>query len=60
MILLTCGLLLGATGPGKWSIDEALDIRDDLTASTGLLIAAAGGGGALLLPAACWRPAGSS
>lgn len=61
MILLMCGLLLGAVGPGKWSLDEALDARDDLTAWTGLLIAAAaGGGGALLLLATSWRPSRAS
>lgn len=57
MTLVLCGVLLGAIGPGEWSLDEALDIRDDLIGWPGLLIAAvAGGGGALLLLAACWRP----
>ena len=61
MILLSCGLLLGATGPGKWSLDEALGVRDNLTAWAGLSIAAvAGGGGALLLLVAWWRPSTSS
>jgi len=58
MTLLLCGVLLGAVGPGEWSLDEALGIRDDLIGWPGLLIAAlAGGGGALALLAAFWRPA---
>jgi putative oxidoreductase len=58
MTLLFCGLVLGAVGPGTWSLDDAFDIRDDLTGTTGLAIAAlAGGGGTLLLLAATWRPA---
>ena len=57
MTLLLCGVLLGALGPGGWSLDAALNIDDDLTGLTGLLIAAgAGGGGALALLAAAWRP----
>lgn len=57
MTLLLCGLLLGALGPGEWSLDEALGIRDDLVGWPGLLIAAlAGGGGAAVLLAVFWRP----
>ncbi len=57
MILLVTGLALGALGPGRWSLDEALGVNDDLVGWTGLLIAAvAGGGGALALLAATWRP----
>jgi putative oxidoreductase len=56
--LLVCGLTLGAVGPGGWSLDEALDLLDDLSGWTGLRIAAlAGGGGAALLLAVSWRPA---
>jgi putative oxidoreductase len=59
--LLVCGSALGTVGPGGWSLDEALDLLDDLSGWTGLLIAAlAGGGGAALLLAACWRPAGEA
>ncbi|HEY7628522.1 MAG TPA: DoxX family protein [Ilumatobacteraceae bacterium] len=58
MTLLLCGLLLATVGPGEWSLDEVFDVRDDLSGTTGLLIAAvAGGGGALLVLAASWRPA---
>ena len=57
MTLLLCGVALGTVGPGGWSLDDALDIVDDLSGSTGLLISlGAGGVGALLLLAAFWRP----
>ena len=57
MVLLACGLLLAAVGPGEWSLDHAFDLVDDLTGTTGLLISAVAGiGGALALLAACWRP----
>jgi putative oxidoreductase len=57
MMLLICGVTLGAVGPGAWSLDRAVGIDDDLVGWPGLLIAgAAGGGGALLLLAAFWRP----
>ena len=61
MTLLLCGVVLGAVGPGRWSLDEVLDIRDDLTGTTGILLAAgAGGGGALALLAVAWRPPASA
>jgi putative oxidoreductase len=57
MTLGLCGIVLGAVGPGGWSLDEALDLRDDLTGSTGLLLSAgAGVVGAVLLLAISWRP----
>jgi putative oxidoreductase len=57
MTLTVAGLAVGALGPGEWSLDNALDLLDDLTGSTGLLIAAvAGGGGAAALLAGFWRP----
>jgi putative oxidoreductase len=57
MTLGLSGMVLGAVGPGSWSLDDALGIRDDLIGWTGLLIAVvAGVGGAVLLLAACWRP----
>lgn len=55
--LALCAVLLGTVGPGSWSLDDALDLRDDLTGSTGLLVAAGAGlGGALVLLVTCWRP----
>jgi putative oxidoreductase len=57
MTLTILGLVVATVGPGEWSVDEALDIRDDLIGVTGLLIAVlAGGGGAALLLAGFWRP----
>jgi putative oxidoreductase len=57
MTLGLCGMVLGAVGPGSWSLDDAFDIVDDLTGGTGLLIAVlAGLGGAALLLGAFWRP----
>jgi putative oxidoreductase len=57
MVLGLAGLALGAVGPGRWSLDQALGLRDDLTGAPGLLLTAAlGVGGALLLLAATWRP----
>lgn len=56
MTLGIVGLALGALGPGAWSLDDALDLRDDLTGTTGLVITAVAGlGGAVLLLATCWR-----
>lgn len=57
MMLGIVGVALGALGPGAWSLDEALDIRDDLSGTTGLLISlVCGVGGAAALLACCWRP----
>ncbi len=57
MTLLLCGVVLGTVGPGSWSLDDALDIRDDLIGTTGLLLSLVlGGVGALLLLAIFWRP----
>jgi putative oxidoreductase len=50
-------MVLGAIGPGSWSLDDALGIRDDLVGHTGLSISVGAGiGGALVLLATCWRP----
>jgi putative oxidoreductase len=57
MLMTFVGLAIGALGPGEWSLDHAFDIADDLSGSTGLLIAAAAGvGGALLQLLVFWRP----
>jgi putative oxidoreductase len=57
MTLALCGLVLGAVGPGGWSLDAALDLDDELVGTPGLLISAiAGAGGAALLLAIAWRP----
>lgn len=55
-VLTVCGLALGATGPGEWSIDKVAKIH--LAGYKGLAIAAVLGiGGALALLAVFWRPA---
>ena len=57
MTLGLCGVILGAVGPGSWSLDDAFGLLGDLTGWTGLLIAAgAGVGGAVGLLAVSWRP----
>jgi putative oxidoreductase len=57
MTLTIAGLALGVIGSGRWSIDDAVDLGDDLAGVTGLLITSiAGAGGAAVLLAAFWRP----
>lgn len=57
MTLGIVGLVIGALGPGSWSLDDLFDIVDDLAGTTGLLIAAIGGiGGGAGLLAVFWRP----
>lgn len=56
MILGLSGLLLGAAGPGSWSLDDALGFGD-LAGWRGLAIAGGvGSGGAAALLAVSWRP----
>ena len=57
MMLWFCAAALGTVGAGSWSLDEAIGIRDDLSGTSGLVIAiAAGLGGAVALLALAWRP----
>lgn len=57
MTLGIVGLVIGAIGPGTWSLDEAFDMADTFVGTTGLLIAAIGGiGGGAALLGAFWRP----
>jgi putative oxidoreductase len=57
MVLGLCGMVLGAIGPGGWSLDRALDIDDDLIGWTGLALSAGLGLiGAAVLLATSWRP----
>jgi putative oxidoreductase len=57
MTLGIVGLVIGALGPGGWSLDDTFDLTDDLTGTTGLAIAAIGGiGGGAAVCAAFWRP----
>ena len=43
MTLGIVGVAIGALGPGAWSLDDAFGLVDDLTGTTGLLIATVGG-----------------
>lgn len=57
MTLTVLGVAIGALGPGEWSVDNAVDLADEMSGVSGLLIAAlAGGGGAAALLAVFWRP----
>jgi putative oxidoreductase len=57
MTLGIAALAIGTVGPGSWSLDEAVDLRDDLVGTVGLLVTAVGGvGGAAVLLAVFWRP----
>jgi putative oxidoreductase len=49
-------LSLGILGPGKYSLDRALGIDDNLDGWTGLGIASLGIAGAVAMLAVCWRP----
>jgi putative oxidoreductase len=56
MVLLLVAVAIATLGPGAWSLDEALDLTDDLTGWAGLFLSlAAGLGGATALLATCWR-----
>jgi putative oxidoreductase len=57
MMLTVCGVVLGALGAGKWSLDYELDLFQPIPAKEGLAIAAGlGGGFAVLLLLVFWRP----
>ena len=57
MTLTLAGFAMAILGPGEWSLDDALDLTDDLVGVTGLLIALlAGVGGAAGLLIGFWRP----
>jgi putative oxidoreductase len=57
MTLALIGFALGAVGPVAGRSTHALDLDDDLSGTTGLLLAVGlGVGGAALLLAASWRP----
>src|SRR5215211_389839 len=55
MTLTVVALVIGAVGPGSWSLDDALGL-DDLLGAEGLVLTAALGlGGAAALLLAFWR-----
>ena len=49
-------VLVAVTGPGEWSVDHALDLTDDFSGSTGLLISLVGLAASIALMAVFWRP----
>lgn len=49
-------VLIATVGPGKWSLDHALDIADDLSGSAGLLLALLGLPASIALLGVFWRP----
>jgi putative oxidoreductase len=56
MVLTVCGLLFGATGGGRWSVDHAIGIFDPPGWIAMAVCWALGVGGAAGLLLACWRP----
>ena len=55
--LLVAAIALGALGGGEWSVDDALEIADDLDGWTGLAIAAGAGIGlGATVLGLFWRP----
>lgn len=56
VMLALLAVLVAVTGPGKYSLDHALDLDDDLAGTTGLLIALVGLVAAIVLLLVAWRP----
>lgn len=55
-VLAVLAVLVATTGPGRWSLDHALDLTDDLSGTTGLLLALSGLVASIALMAVFWRP----
>lgn len=58
-VLAVLAVLVATTGPGRWSLDHALDLADDLSGTTGLLLALSGLVASIALMAVFWRPPAS-
>jgi putative oxidoreductase len=56
MILGVLYALVATIGPGRWSLDNALGIADDLSGTVGLVVSAVGVVAAAGLLAVFWRP----
>lgn len=57
VVLALIAVAVATTGPGEWSLDNALDIAFDFNGLTGLAISLVGGlAGGIGLLAACYRP----
>ena len=50
-------ILVATIGAGRWSLDNALELTDDLQGTTGLLISLVGFVAAVALMLVFWRPA---
>ena len=55
LVLGLLAVLIATTGPGRWSLDNALDIADDLDGTTGLLISLVGLVASIALLAVFWK-----
>jgi putative oxidoreductase len=57
LILGLLAVLIATIGAGRWSLDYALDLTDDLSGGTGLLLSLVGFVAAVVLLAVFWKPA---
>lgn len=55
-VLAMLAVLVATTGAGRWSLDNALGILDDLQGGTGLLLSLVGLVASIVLMAVYWRP----
>jgi putative oxidoreductase len=55
-VLAALAVLVATTGAGRWSLDNALGLLDDLSGTTGLLLSLAGLAASIALMAVYWRP----
>lgn len=56
LVLAVLAVLVAVTGPGRWSLDHAFDLVDDLNGGTGLLISLVGLVASIGLLAFFWKP----
>jgi putative oxidoreductase len=56
LILGLLAVLIATMGPGRWSLDHALDLTDDLSGGTGLVLSLLGVVAAVVLLAVFWKP----
>lgn len=56
LVLAVLAVLVAVTGPGRWSLDHALDLVEDLDGGRGLLISLVGLVASIALLAVFWRP----
>jgi putative oxidoreductase len=56
LILGLMAILIATIGPGRWSLDYALDLTDDLSGGTGFVLSLLGVVAAVVLLAVFWKP----